>query len=191
MSSTISQRQPATLAPLLPRRRPGSGKPAQQQYRPSPRPVADRAAQARGQPCRRQLDRQPRIPLGSTQVDGVAVSLIYRQGQLAQLISRGDGLRPGLGPPRRASCQPFPNNCPASWTWYYRASCIGACLLIFSTRPAAWVRAQQSRRTAGPTNANNGGKRWHRPVCLGLARRPETTSANACNSSAHWALPTV
>jgi len=79
---------------------------------PQPHPVVhtglrklpDKHAVARWIANRDELWIQPKV-------DGVAVSLVYRQGRLQQLISRGDGRQGQDWTALAPSCQQFPPSC--------------------------------------------------------------------------------
>jgi DNA ligase (NAD+) len=58
------------------------------------RKLADEDSVARWMQNKSDLWVQPKV-------DGVAVTLVYRQGRLVQAISRGDGLAGEAGPPER------------------------------------------------------------------------------------------
>jgi len=105
-------------------------------------------------------------------VDGVAVTLVYRQGRLEQVISRGDG---ALGQDWSASARRIPGivqQLPepidvvlqGELNWRlddHVQSTTGG--LNARSKVAGLMNRRQLRRR----------RRWYRPVCLGLAGRPK------------------
>ena len=109
-------------------------------------------------------------------VDGVAVTLVYRQGRLKQLISRGDG---ALGQDWSASARkipgivqqlPEPIDLVLQGELYRRLD-----NHVQSNRRRAQC-PQQSGRTDEPPTAQRRRRSGHRPVRLVVARRPDSFS---------------